>query len=116
MKSRMKLTREKEYKIFCEQVEFVTRSTVLVILYILYQKGWHKDRIEKLYDEIWKISVVGVAKKYGIPYNQCLKQIKNTDIPIPPTGYWTKLSFGKQVEKIPLGGSFDEVVALYSHL
>ena len=71
---------------------------------------------KKLYDEIWKISVVGVAKKYGIPYNQCLKQIKNTDIPIPPTGYWTKLSFGKQVEKIPLGGSFDEVVALYSHL
>ena len=52
MKSRMKLTREKEYKIFCEQVEFVTRSTVLVILYILYQKGWHKDKIEKLYDEI----------------------------------------------------------------
>lgn len=71
---------------------------------------------KQLYDEIWKISVAGVAKKYGIPYNQCLKQIKNTDIPIPPTGYWTKLSFGKQVEKIPLGGSFDEVVALYSHL
>jgi len=67
---------------------------------------------KQLYDEIWEISAPGVAKKYGIAYSQLLKQIKAANIPIPPSGYWTKLSFGKSVEKIALAGPFDEVVSL----
>ena len=57
---------------------------------------------EQLYNEIWEISVSGVAKKYNAPYAELLKLCKEKDIPIPPSGYWTKLSFGKPVTQTPL--------------
>ena len=57
---------------------------------------------EQLYNEIWKISVAGVAKKYNAAYAELLKLCKEKDIPIPPSGYWTKLSFGKPVTQTPL--------------
>jgi DNA uptake protein ComE-like DNA-binding protein len=57
---------------------------------------------EQLYNEIWEISVAGVAKKYNSPYDELLKLCKETDVPIPPSGYWTKLKFGKPVTQIPL--------------
>ena len=53
---------------------------------------------KELYEEIWKISVAGVSQKYGIPYAKCLAKIKAAQIPVPPSGYWTKLNFGKSVE------------------
>lgn len=68
---------------------------------------------QELYDRIWKISVAGVAKEYDIPYSQMMKQVKAASIPIPPSGYWTKISFGKPVEKIPLNESTDTTVSLY---
>ncbi len=67
---------------------------------------------KELYEEIWTLSVAGVARKYGIPYAKCLTQIKGAQIPIPPSGYWTKINFGKQVEKIPLPGNEDAIVTL----
>lgn len=66
---------------------------------------------KQLYDDIWEMSAAGTAKKYGISYAQFLKQVKGANIPIPPSGYWTKLSFGKPVEKIELGGAPDEVIS-----
>lgn len=57
---------------------------------------------EQLYNEIWEISVSGVAQKYNVPYTEMLKLCKESDIPIPPSGYWTKLRFGKSVTNIPL--------------
>jgi hypothetical protein len=57
---------------------------------------------EQLYDEIWEISVAGVSKKYNVPYTDMLKICKEADIPIPPSGYWTKLRFGKPVTSMPL--------------
>ncbi|SHH57137.1 hypothetical protein SAMN02745823_00329 [Sporobacter termitidis DSM 10068] len=69
---------------------------------------------KQLYDEVWEISVAGVAKKYNIEYGQLIKQVKEADIPIPPSGYWTKLSFGKPTEKIMLPGSEDTIVSIYS--
>lgn len=68
---------------------------------------------KQLYDEIWEISVAGVAKKYDIPYAQMMKQVKEADIPIPPSGYWTKLNFGKPVTKIEFTGLADEVIPIY---
>lgn len=67
---------------------------------------------KELYEEIWKLSVAGVARKYGIPYAKCLTQIKAAQIPIPPSGYWTKINFGKQVEQTPLPGDGDAIVKL----
>lgn len=57
---------------------------------------------DKLYEEIWQISVAGVAKKYDLPYAKLLQLCKKHNVPIAPSGYWTKLNFGKEVEKIPL--------------
>jgi len=68
---------------------------------------------KQLYDEIWEISVAGVAKKYDIPYSQLIKQIKEAAIPIPPSGYWTKLSFGKPVTKTELTESADATISIF---
>ncbi|SCL85454.1 hypothetical protein [Sporanaerobacter sp. PP17-6a] len=67
---------------------------------------------EFLYNEIWKISVAGTARKYNIPYAELLRLCKEVEIPIPPSGYWTKLSFGKPVEKIQLPGYPESEVIL----
>ncbi len=56
----------------------------------------------QLYKEIWEISVAGVAKKYGAHYNGLLKLCKEVNIPVPPSGYWVQLQFGKSVTQTPL--------------
>lgn len=67
---------------------------------------------EQLYNEIWTLSVVGVAKKYSVPYGPLLKLCKDFSIPIPPSGYWIKLSYGKPVEKMPLPSFTEEQIIL----
>lgn len=67
---------------------------------------------ELLYKEIWEISASGVAKKYNVPYAELLRLCKEIEIPIPPSGYWTKLSFGKPVSKTPLPESSHSEVLL----
>lgn len=54
---------------------------------------------KQLYDEVWTISVQGVAKKYNLHYQQLLNSCKEANIPIPPSGYWTKLKCGKDVSQ-----------------
>lgn len=41
-----------------------------------------------------------------------MKQVKVANIPIPSSGYWTKLSLGKPVEKTPLNNPKDSIVSL----
>lgn len=67
---------------------------------------------EQVYNEIWEISVAGVAKKYNLPYTDLLKICQLNDIPIPPSGYWTKLRFGKSVNKPVLPDSLINEVKL----
>ncbi len=69
---------------------------------ILAEEQAHKISRVQLYNEIWEISVAGVAKKYNANYNELLKLCKEADVPIPPSGYWTKLKFGKPVAQILL--------------
>ena len=49
----------------------------------------------QLFDEIWTISASRVAKKYNLTYSELLECCRKYSIPIPPSGYWTKLEFGK---------------------
>ncbi|MFC0214416.1 hypothetical protein ACFFK0_18460 [Paenibacillus chartarius] len=42
-----------------------------------------------------------------------MKQIKEAGIPIPPSGYWTKLSFNKPVTKLELPEPVDEMISIY---
>ena len=68
---------------------------------------------KQIYDEVWSAAVSGMALKYSIPYSSLLKQIKDANIPIPPSGYWTKKEFNKETVTIPLTGNPEEVIALY---
>jgi len=67
---------------------------------------------QALYEEIWTDSAAKVARKYGISYSQFLKICRDNSIPIPPSGYWTKLAFNKPVEKTPLPTSKVEMIRL----
>ena len=69
---------------------------------------------QQLYDEIWKLSASGVTKKYNLHYGKLINSLKQANIPYPSSGYWTRLSFGKDVsgEVVPLSGSGDEAVQL----
>ncbi len=71
---------------------------------------------KQIYDEVWSISISGMAKKYGISYSLLWKQIKDANIPIPPAGYWTKKEFGKETVVAELNGDPDEVIELYKHI
>lgn len=68
----------------------------------------------QLYNEIWELSVAGVAKKYNIRYADLLLNCKEWDIPVPPSGYWTKLSYGKPVTQTPLPESMITEILLSS--
>lgn len=70
---------------------------------------------KQIYDEVWSVAVFGMALKYSIPYSALLKQIKDANIPIPPSGYWTKKEFGKELTETPLTGDPDEIIALYKN-
>lgn len=67
---------------------------------------------QELYDEIWTISASKAAVKHEISYSRFLKICRENNIPIPPSGYWTKLQCGKPVEKTPLPPSKIETVEL----
>ncbi|MEI2397557.1 hypothetical protein [Paenibacillus phytohabitans] len=67
---------------------------------------------QQLYEEIWEISVAGVAKKYNLTYAHLMKQIKEAGIPIPASGYWTKLNFNKPVTKLELPEPADEKIVI----
>ena len=68
---------------------------------------------QQLYDEIWEISVAGLARKYDVPYSQLMKQIKEAAIPTPPSGYWTQLSYGKPATKPELPEPADAIISIY---
>ena len=67
---------------------------------------------QALYDEIWSISAIKVAAKYEISYPRFLKICRENSIPIPPSGYWTRLQCGKPVEKTPLPASKIDTIDL----
>ena len=52
---------------------------------------------QQLYDEIWQMSVSGVARKYNLNYSKLIAKCREANIPFPPSGYWTRKSMGKDV-------------------
>lgn len=43
---------------------------------------------KELYEKVWSIPIVQLAKKYNLSDNGLRKICKNFDIPLPPVGYW----------------------------
>lgn len=69
---------------------------------------------QKLYDEIWDISARKVSEKYGISYTRLLAKCRECDIPLPPSGYFTKRQFGKPITQTPLPKSDIQIVTIES--
>lgn len=57
---------------------------------------------EQLYEQVWSKPMIKLAKEYGLSNNGLRKICRKFDIPIPQSGYWQKLQFGKPVKKAPL--------------
>jgi len=57
---------------------------------------------QELYDLVWSESLTTVSKKYKIPYPDFRKICEKMAIPLPGSGYWTKLKFNKEIEVVPL--------------
>ena len=69
---------------------------------------------KQLYDEIWLLSVAGVARKYNLNYGRLIGSCKEAEIPYPSSGYWTRKNIGKDVssEIVPLKGDENLLVEL----
>lgn len=52
---------------------------------------------EKLYREIWELSLSGVAKKYNLNYSKLVQTCKDNNIPYPTSAYWTKKKMGLDI-------------------
>ena len=61
------------------------------------EKGIVKLTRKQLYDEIWALSVAGVARKYNLNYGKLIATCKVENILFPSSGYWTKKNMGKDV-------------------
>ncbi len=67
----------------------------------------------ELLDLVWTNTISSLAKKYNLTKQSIRTKCKNHDIPLPPTGHWTKIKFGKEVPAQPPLPAFegeDEVV------
>ncbi|MFL1674437.1 hypothetical protein [Paenibacillus dendritiformis] len=56
----------------------------------------------KLYEEVWKEPATKVAKRYGVPYELFRKNCIELKVPLPSSGYWAQIKFGKIVKVPPL--------------
>ena len=67
-----------------------------------------------LYDDVWMLSVAGVARKYNLNYSRLIGSCKEAEIPYPSSGYWTRKNLGKDVssEIVPLKGDGSLLVEL----
>lgn len=70
---------------------------------------------QQLYDEIWQVSVAGVARKYNLNYSKLIAKCREENIPFPTSGYWTRKNMGKDVsgEVVALPTSDHENVELF---
>jgi hypothetical protein len=58
---------------------------------------------KELYDLIWTAPMSSMTKKYELSYSELRRICNDMRIPVPESGYWSKIHFGKPVviEKLP---------------
>ena len=81
------------------------------------KKGIVKLTRKQLYDEIWALSVAGVARKYNLNYGKLIATCKAEDVPFPSSGYWTRKNMGKDVsnEAVELSGHEETEISLITN-
>jgi hypothetical protein len=70
---------------------------------------------EELFERVWSKPVATVAKECGVSGPGLKKVCKRLMIPVPPRGYWAKLSAGKSVKRPRLPALPREAAADRSH-
>ena len=72
---------------------------------------------KQLYDEIWALSVAGVARKYNLNYGKLIAACKAENVPFPSSGYWTRKNMGKDVsnEVVELSGIEETEIPLITN-
>lgn len=71
---------------------------------------------KKLYDMVWTESLTAISKRLEISGAELSKRCVAANIPLPPNGYWSKLVYGKNIEKTPLSGDENDKVDLAPYL
>ena len=56
----------------------------------------------QLYKEVWNTPLIKLAPAYSLSTYEIKKLCDNFCVPLPKTGYWSKVAFGKTVEIPPL--------------
>jgi hypothetical protein len=57
---------------------------------------------KELYDLVWSHPLSSLSKKYNISYHVLIKVCEKLNVPIPETGHWQKVQFGKPISIKPL--------------
>lgn len=81
------------------------------------EKGIVKLSRKQIYDDVWEMSVAGVARKHNLNYARLIEACRSSNIPFPPSGYWTRRNMGKDVssEVVSLEGDENEMIALVTN-
>lgn len=66
------------------------------------QRNTVKISRKELYKQVWSVSMLQLAKRYGLSDVGLAKICKRNNIPRPGLGYWAKQQAGKNVKKTPL--------------
>lgn len=57
---------------------------------------------EELYDLVWAKPMQQLAKEYGVSDRALAKLCGRKQVPVPPRGYWARVSAGQKTNKPPL--------------
>lgn len=57
---------------------------------------------EDLYNAVWSKPMMKLAEEFGISGRGLAKLCERLKVPVPPRGYWRKVSLGQSIKKIPL--------------
>lgn len=67
---------------------------------------------EELYDLVWSVPMIKLAKRFDLSDQGLVKKCKKHNIPRPKMGYWAKLEYGKTVKKTALPSNTDQTLEL----
>jgi hypothetical protein len=68
----------------------------------------------ELYDLVWSAPSAHVARQFGIPTAALRKLCSDYTVPLPSSGYWTKVAFGKQTPRKPLPDIAPKIVERFN--
>ena len=69
-----------------------------------------------LYDLVWAEPLTNISKRLEISGAELGKRCATANIPLPPNGYWSKLTHGKAITKTSLTDDENQVVDLSPYL